>query len=284
MTSKLHCNSVRARGGVTRRTFAAGIGAAGMLAGSSPFAIGRAQGAALKVGVLLPRSGVQAGIGQDCQRGVEIASGILKDLGLPNLAIMNGDTESNVEVSRARAERLIGEGCAAPRWRLRLRPDHGNRPGGRAEGHPLRDQHRRRPADHRAGLQVRVPQFPDRADDPGRCLRQPEGDLGDHRLAAEIRRLHACQRHVRHVHAEGHRRRHAQVQHALHDRRDDRLRSGGARSVGRGGQGQGDGRARRCWSPAGSTTPCCSPASWSSSAGRRWACSAWGRAGTRTSI
>jgi branched-chain amino acid transport system substrate-binding protein len=107
----MHCNSVRARAGVTRRTFAAGIGAAGVLAGSSPFAIGRAQGAALKVGVLLPRSGVQAGIGQDCQRGVEIASGILKDLGLPDLAIMNGDTESNVETSRARAERLIGEGA-----------------------------------------------------------------------------------------------------------------------------------------------------------------------------
>ena len=29
-------------------------------------AIVRAQGGALKVGVLLPRSGVQAGIGQDC--------------------------------------------------------------------------------------------------------------------------------------------------------------------------------------------------------------------------
>src|SRR6185295_13460145 len=110
MTCKLHCNSARAQG-VTRRTFAAGIGAAGMLAGSSPFAIGRAQGAPLKVGVLLPRSGVQAGIGQDCQRGVEIAAGILKDLKLPELAIMNGDTESNVEVSRSRAERLISEGA-----------------------------------------------------------------------------------------------------------------------------------------------------------------------------
>ena len=36
-------------------------------------AIVRAQGGALKVGVLLPRSGVQAGIGQDCFRGVELA-------------------------------------------------------------------------------------------------------------------------------------------------------------------------------------------------------------------
>ena len=42
-------------------------------------------GRGLKVGVLLPRSGAQAGIGQDCQRGVEIAPAILKDLGLPDL-------------------------------------------------------------------------------------------------------------------------------------------------------------------------------------------------------
>ena len=42
-------------------------------------AIVRAQGAALKVGVLLPRSGVQAGIGQDCYRGVELADPIFKE-------------------------------------------------------------------------------------------------------------------------------------------------------------------------------------------------------------
>ena len=50
---------------VSRRTFAAGLGAAGLVAGTAPFNIVRAQGAALKVGVLLPRSGYQAGIGQD---------------------------------------------------------------------------------------------------------------------------------------------------------------------------------------------------------------------------
>jgi len=95
----------------TRRTFVAGLGAAGVAAGVSPFTLGRAQGAALKVGVLLPRSGIQAGIGQDCHRGVEIAGGILKSLGLPNLEIMNGDTESSPDVARARAERLINEGA-----------------------------------------------------------------------------------------------------------------------------------------------------------------------------
>src|SRR5947209_17417990 len=100
-----------ARAGLSRRTFAAGVSAVGLLSGVAPLHPARGQGAALKVGVLLPRSGVQAGIGQDCQRGVEIAPGILKGLGLPDLAIMNADTESNVEVARSRAERLIGEGA-----------------------------------------------------------------------------------------------------------------------------------------------------------------------------
>ena len=95
---------------VSRRTFNAGLGAA-IVAGTAPFSIVRAQGAALKVGVLLPRSGYQAGIGQDCQRGVDITAGVLKDLGLPSLQIMNADTETNVDVARARAEKLIGEGA-----------------------------------------------------------------------------------------------------------------------------------------------------------------------------
>lgn len=111
MNRKSRPNRPHPRTAVSRRTFTAGIGAAGVLAATAPFSIGRAQGAALKVGVLLPRSGVQAGIGQDCHRGVEIAGGILKGLGLPSLEIMNGDTESNPDVARARAERLIGEGA-----------------------------------------------------------------------------------------------------------------------------------------------------------------------------
>jgi len=95
---------------VTRRTVSAGLGATA-LGGLAPFNIVRAQTATLKVGVLLPRSGVQAGIGQDCQRGVDIAPGILKELGLPVLEIMNGDTETKVEIARSRAEKLISDGA-----------------------------------------------------------------------------------------------------------------------------------------------------------------------------
>jgi branched-chain amino acid transport system substrate-binding protein len=92
---------------MNRRTLLASTAAA-ML--SAP-AIARAQGGSLKVGVLLPRSGLQALIGRDCQRGVELAPPILKDLGLPDLAIMNADTESNVDTARARAEKLISDGA-----------------------------------------------------------------------------------------------------------------------------------------------------------------------------
>jgi branched-chain amino acid transport system substrate-binding protein len=67
--------------------------------------------APLKVGVLLPRSGFEAGIGQDCQRGVDVAPAILKSLGLPALAITDADTESNVDTARARAEKLINDGA-----------------------------------------------------------------------------------------------------------------------------------------------------------------------------
>ena len=91
-----------------RRVLAGAAAAAATFAAPS---ILRAEGGTLKVGVLLPRSGLQAGLGQDCQRGVDIAPAILKSMGLPDLAIMNGDTESNVDTARARAERLISDGA-----------------------------------------------------------------------------------------------------------------------------------------------------------------------------
>src|SRR3954464_4624618 len=92
---------------LTRRALLAGTASA-LLAAP---AIVRAQGAPLKVGVLLPRSGAQAGIGQDCFRGVELTNPILKDIGLGELAFMNADTETNVEVARSRAEKLIADGA-----------------------------------------------------------------------------------------------------------------------------------------------------------------------------
>ena len=86
-------------------------GAAATAATVAAPAILRAQGGPLKVGVILPRSGFEAGIGQDCQRGVDIAPGVLKALGMPELTIINGDTESNVDTAREHAEKLISDGA-----------------------------------------------------------------------------------------------------------------------------------------------------------------------------
>jgi branched-chain amino acid transport system substrate-binding protein len=93
----------------TRRRLLAGAAASAAVVAAP--AIGRAQSGPLKVGVLLPRSGFEAGIGHDCQRGVDIASPILKSLGLPDLTIMDGDTESNVDTAREHAEKLISDGA-----------------------------------------------------------------------------------------------------------------------------------------------------------------------------
>ena len=86
-------------------------GAAATAATVAAPAILRAQSGPLKVGVILPRSGYEAGIGQDCHRGVDIAPGVLKALGMPELTIINGDTESNVDTAREHAEKLINDGA-----------------------------------------------------------------------------------------------------------------------------------------------------------------------------
>ena len=98
---------MRSSESINRRALLAGSAAAVV---AMP-AIVRSQEVRLKVGVLLPRSGLQALIGRDCQRAVELAPPILKGLGLPDLAIMNADTESNVDTARARAEKLISDGA-----------------------------------------------------------------------------------------------------------------------------------------------------------------------------
>ncbi|HUN67700.1 MAG TPA: ABC transporter substrate-binding protein [Burkholderiales bacterium] len=94
-----------------RRQFNQALAAAGVSAALAPFGIVRAQSQKLKVGVLLPRSGVQALIGQSCQKGADLAPAVLKQVLGVDIEIMNADTESNSDVARTRAERLIQEGA-----------------------------------------------------------------------------------------------------------------------------------------------------------------------------
>ena len=94
-----------------RRWFNRAVAATGPIAALSPFGIVRAQAQKLKVGVLLPRSGVQGFIGQSCQIGADIAPGLISDQLGVEVELMNADTETNVDVARSRAERLIQEGA-----------------------------------------------------------------------------------------------------------------------------------------------------------------------------
>ena len=95
---------------VSRRRFGAGVASLGALAAAARFSRARAQAAPLKIGVLLPRSGFLADIGQQCQRGADISVPILKEMGY-SPELMNADTESKPEVARTQAEKLIREGA-----------------------------------------------------------------------------------------------------------------------------------------------------------------------------
>lgn len=94
---------------INRREF--GLGAAGtLMAATGPVMRARAAAEPLKLGVLLPRSGFQALVGQGSQRGFEVAIDVLREMGQP-VELMNGDTESKPEIARTQAERLIREGA-----------------------------------------------------------------------------------------------------------------------------------------------------------------------------
>ena len=94
---------------ISRRTFAAGASAA-VLTSALPLRRARAAGK-LKIGVILPLSGIQGQIGQDCKRGSDVAASVLKAHGYPDFELMYGDTETNVQTARAVAEKLVGDGA-----------------------------------------------------------------------------------------------------------------------------------------------------------------------------
>jgi branched-chain amino acid transport system substrate-binding protein len=77
----------------------------------APSSIARGQSSKLKIGVLLPKSGVQGLIGQSCQKGADLAPAVIRDLLGVDIELMNADTETNVDTARTRAERLIHEGA-----------------------------------------------------------------------------------------------------------------------------------------------------------------------------
>jgi branched-chain amino acid transport system substrate-binding protein len=96
---------------MNRRQFTRNIFVTGATAALARFNIVRAQSPKLRVGVLLPKSGLQGLIGQSCQKGADLAPGVIRDLLGVDIELMNADTETNVDTARTRAERLIQEGA-----------------------------------------------------------------------------------------------------------------------------------------------------------------------------
>jgi branched-chain amino acid transport system substrate-binding protein len=96
---------------MNRRRFNKTLLSSGISAALAPFNIVRAQSTKLRIGVLLPKSGLQGLIGQSCQKGADLAPVVIKNLFGAEIELMNADTESNVDTARTRAERLIQEGA-----------------------------------------------------------------------------------------------------------------------------------------------------------------------------
>jgi branched-chain amino acid transport system substrate-binding protein len=94
---------------ISRRTFAAGASAVAV-SSALPFRPARAAGK-LKIGLILPLSGYEGAIGQDCKRGAEVAASVLKAHGYADYELMIGDTESNVQTARAVAEKIVNDGA-----------------------------------------------------------------------------------------------------------------------------------------------------------------------------
>jgi len=92
---------------IDRRSFVAGAAAA--LAAPS---IAAAQARAVRIGVMLPRSGFFAQAGQSCHRGALAAPAVLAELGL-RAELVHIDTESSADVARTQAERAINDGVNA---------------------------------------------------------------------------------------------------------------------------------------------------------------------------
>ena len=93
---------------VSRRSLMAGSAAGAAMLGAP--AIVRAQPAALRIGLLLPKSGYLAAPGQSCHRGALVAPKVLADFGM-RIELIDVDTESSVDVARTQAERVINSGA-----------------------------------------------------------------------------------------------------------------------------------------------------------------------------
>lgn len=93
----------------TRRTF--NITALSLSASSLISCGTKTQNNLLKIGILLPLSGHQAALGQECKKGADISKDVLREIYGFDFEIVFADTESNVNSGRTKAEKLIKDGA-----------------------------------------------------------------------------------------------------------------------------------------------------------------------------
>ena len=101
----------------SRRRFLEAAGAAAAVAAAGFPAVLRAQPKAIKIGAIHPVTGGLAEIGQACRLGAQMAAdavnaaGGVKAMGGARLEILPGDSQSQPDVARIEAERLINAGA-----------------------------------------------------------------------------------------------------------------------------------------------------------------------------
>jgi branched-chain amino acid transport system substrate-binding protein len=84
---------------MNRRKFTRLVLATGAATMVPSFNVLRAQSNKLKIGVLLPKSGLQGLIGQSCQKGADLAPAVIRDWLGVDIALMNADTETNIDTA-----------------------------------------------------------------------------------------------------------------------------------------------------------------------------------------
>ena len=154
---------------------------------------------------------------------------ILKDLGLPDLQIMNADTETNVEVARARAEKLIADGAQLLVGAFDSGQSTAIAQVAEQKGIPFVINIAAAPPITEQGYKFVFRNFPTAPMILGDAFANQKEIFE----AAGTAPKSVVFMHVNDTFGtamqSGIGARDAEVQHALHDRRDDRLRSGGAR-------------------------------------------------------
>ena len=197
---------------------------------------------------------------------------------------MNADTETNVEVARARAEKLISEGAQLLVGAFDSGQTTAIAQVAEQKGIPFVINIAAAPPITEQGYKFVFRNFPTAPMILGDAFaNQKEMFEATGTAPKTVVFMHVNDTFGTAM-QKGIGARDAEVQHALQDRRDDRLRSGGARPLGRGGQGQGDRRRGAADGQPPQRRDPAHPRAGQAALDADGACSAWARAGTRTSI